>query len=418
MSPPPTERLNAIVEQGLCIGCGLCEAIAPRSITVRKTTTGFEVPVVIGELHDTTVDLIYDVCPGTRVEGLPDRLIADDTVVDAVWGPVRRIVRAWAGDPDVRHIGSTGGVLTALAQFLVASGRVEFVLHVKASTTEPSFGEPTMSFTKAEVLAGAGSRYGPTATLRTITDALDHNQPFAFIGKPCDLAALRNHARHDNQVDELVRYWLTPVCGGFGEPGFTDGFIRSVGIKPDDVTALRYRSYGCPGPTRIEAGDRVEERHYLDYWGDDDSSWGLPWRCKVCPDGIGEAADIAVSDTWPGGSPNREESETDLGVNAAIARTVVGEELLAAAEAAGALTIERDVTVDDMSDYQPHQVRKKHTAALRHEAMAIAGRIRPQTARLRIDELAATVPVDIRASQIDGTRTRIETGKASLPTPE
>ena len=418
MSPPPTERLNAIVEQGLCIGCGLCEAIAPQSVTVRKTTTGFEVPVVIGELHDTTVDLIYDVCPGTRVEGLPDRLIADDTVVDAVWGPVRRIVRAWAGDPDVRHIGSTGGVLTALAQFLVASGRVEFVLHVKASTAEPSFGEPTMSFTKAEVLAGAGSRYGPTATLRTITDALDHNQPFAFIGEPCDLAALRNHARHDNQVDELVRYWLTPVCGGFAEPGFTDGFIRSVGIEPDDVTALRYRGYGCPGPTRIEAGDRVEERHYLDYWGDDDSSWGLPWRCKVCPDGIGEAADIAVSDTWPGGSPNREESETDLGVNAAIARTVVGEELLAAAEAAGALTIERDVTVDDMSDYQPHQVRKKHTALLRHEAMAIAGRIRPQTARLRIDELAATVPVDIRASQIDGTRTRIETGKASLPTPE
>ena len=48
MSPSPTERLNAIVEQGLCIGCGLCEALAPQSITVRKTTTGFEVPVVIG----------------------------------------------------------------------------------------------------------------------------------------------------------------------------------------------------------------------------------------------------------------------------------------------------------------------------------------------------------------------------------
>ena len=160
MSPSPTERLNAIVEQGLCIGCGLCEALAPQSITVRKTTTGFEVPVVIGEL-DTTVDLIYDVCPGTRIEGLPDRLIADDTVVDAVWGPVRRIVRAWAGDPNVRHIGSTGGVLTALAQFLVASGRVEFVLHVKASATEPSFGEPTMSFTEAEVLAGAGPATDP-----------------------------------------------------------------------------------------------------------------------------------------------------------------------------------------------------------------------------------------------------------------
>ena len=418
LDPTPTERLYAIVEQGLCIGCGVCEALAPDSITVRKATTGFEVPVVTGELDHATVDLVYDVCPGTRIEGLPDRLVEPDTAIDPVWGPYRRIVRAWAGNPEVRHIGSTGGVLTALAQYLLASGRVEFVLHAQPSSTEPTFGEPRLSFTTAQVLAGAGSRYGPTATLRSVGDALDRCQPFAVIGTPCDLSALRNLAHHDSRVDQFVRYWLTPVCGGFGEPQFTNDFIRSVGIEPAEMTGLRYRGHGCPGPTRIEAGDRVIEKHYLDYWGDDDSSWGLPWRCKVCPDGIGEAADIAVSDTWPGGSPNREESETDLGVNAAIARTVVGEELLAATEAAGALTIERDVTVDDMSDYQPHQVRKKHTAALRHEAMAIAGRIRPQTARLRIDELAATVPVDIRASQIDGTRTRIETGKASLPTPE
>ena len=56
MSPTPTDRLYAIVEQGLCVGCGLWQAIAPESITVRKTTTGFEVPVVTGELDHTTVD--------------------------------------------------------------------------------------------------------------------------------------------------------------------------------------------------------------------------------------------------------------------------------------------------------------------------------------------------------------------------
>jgi len=171
--PTPTERLYAIVEQGLCIGCGMCEALAPDSIIVRKTTTGFEVPVVTGELDHATVDLVYDVCPGTRIEGLPDRLVEPDTAIDLVWGPYRRIVRAWAGNPEVRHIGSTGGVLTALAQYLLASGRVEFVLHAQPSSTEPAFGEPRLSFTTAQVLAGAGSRYGPTATLRSVGDALN-----------------------------------------------------------------------------------------------------------------------------------------------------------------------------------------------------------------------------------------------------
>ena len=47
-------------------------------------TTGFEVPVVIGAF-DTTVDLIYTSVP-VPAEGLPG-LVADDTVVDAVWGP-------------------------------------------------------------------------------------------------------------------------------------------------------------------------------------------------------------------------------------------------------------------------------------------------------------------------------------------
>ncbi|MEM9464608.1 MAG: Coenzyme F420 hydrogenase/dehydrogenase, beta subunit C-terminal domain [Actinomycetota bacterium] len=413
----PTGRLHAIVEQGLCIGCGLCEAIAPDSIEVRKADTGFEVPFVIGDLDHATVDRIYDVCPGTRIEGLPDRLVEPDTTVDPVWGPWRRIVRAWAGDPHVRHVGSTGGVLTALAQYLLTSGRVDFVLHAKASTSEPTFGEPTISFTDAEILEGAGSRYGPTATLRTITDALDRDRPFAFIGTPCDISALRNHARHDPRVDTLVRYWMTPVCGGFGEPQFTTDFVAGLGIDPDTVTALRYRGFGCPGPTRIESETTTVEAHYLDYWGDDDSQWGLPWRCKICPDGIGEAADIAASDTWPGGSPTREESETDLGVNAIIARTVAGAELLAAAEADGALVVERDIGVDDMSEYQPHQVRKKHQAGLRIEAIGLAGRIRPETARLRIDELAAEHPVEVRAAAIAGTRRRIEAGKATLPTP-
>jgi len=413
----PTERLYAIVEQGLCIGCGLCQAIAPESITVRKASTGFEVPVVIGDLDHATVDTVYDVCPGTRIEGLPDHLVEADTVIDPIWGPYRRIVRAWAGDPEVRHIGSTGGVLSALAQYLLSSGRVEFVLHAQPSITEPTFGEPKLSFTRAEVLEGAGSRYGPTATLRSVTDALDREQPFAFIGTPCDLSALRTYPHHDSRVDQVVRYWLTPVCGGFGEPQFTDDFVRSVGIEPEEMTGLRYRGHGCPGPTRIEAGDRIVEKHYLDYWGDDDSQWGLPWRCKICPDGIGEAADLAASDTWPGGSPSREESETDLGVNAIVARTRVGAELLAAAEADGALVIERDIGVDDMSAYQPHQVTKKQQAGLRHEAIARSGRIRPRTDRLRIDELAADNPVEIRTAQIDGTMRRIEAGKATQPPP-
>ena len=42
----------------------------------------------------------------------------------------------------------------------------------------------------------------------------------------------------------------------------------------------------------------------------------MPFRCKICPDAIGESADVAALDTWPGGSPKGE----DEGFNAVIAR--------------------------------------------------------------------------------------------------
>jgi coenzyme F420 hydrogenase subunit beta len=417
--PTPTERLYAIVEQGLCIGCGLCQSVAGSDrVRVTKTMTGYLQPVVEGELDHATVDRIYAVCPGTRVEGLPERLLEADTKQDNVWGPWRRIVRAWAGEPEVRFEGSTGGVLTALGVYLLESKRVDFILQVKTSTTEPSFGDPVLSFTGADVFEAAGSRYGPAAPLLDINEVLERKQPFAFIAKPCDIAALRNYAQQDARVDELVKYWLTMVCGGYGTPRGTVEFYKRVGIDPDEVIALRYRGRGCPGPTRVETASDVQEFHYIDYWGEDETTWTLPFRCKICPDGIGEAADIAAADTWIGGSPNRVDSVDDPGVNALIARTRAGEELIAAAAADGALTLDYDTVPDTVSVYQPHQVNKKYAAWARHQGLAEAGRIVPQTERLRIEQLALELPAATVRIQREGTRQRVEIGKATEPTPE
>ncbi|MBT5579839.1 MAG: coenzyme F420 hydrogenase, partial [Acidimicrobiaceae bacterium] len=258
----------------------------------------------------------------------------------------------------------------------------------------------------------------PTAPLLNVHDVLDRGQPFAFIGKPCDIGALRNWARHDTRVDELVRYWLTPVCGGWGTPTFAASFLERMGVGPDELTGFRYRGRGCPGPTRAETAEGSVEAHYLDYWGDDASQWSLPWRCKICPDGIGESADIAASDAWPGGSPTREGSVDDPGTNAIIARTAIGQELMEAAERDGALVIEREIGPAEMSEYQPHQVRKKLAVSPRLQGIADEGRVVPRYNGLRLDELAAGQAVEVNTAQRDGTRERIRNGKATEATPE
>ena len=71
---------------------------------------------------------------------------------------------------------------------------------------------------------------------------------------------------------------------------------------------------------------------------------GAAIRCKVCADAIGESADIAASDVWPGGAPVGE----DAGFNGILMRTRRGLELVEAAVADGALTIDQELTPRDM----------------------------------------------------------------------
>lgn len=75
--------------------------------------------------------------------------------------PASVLALGYAGDPELRHRCSTGGVLTALGQYLLASGRVDFVLQVKARPDRPLRTEQTLSFDAEAVLEAAGSRYGP-----------------------------------------------------------------------------------------------------------------------------------------------------------------------------------------------------------------------------------------------------------------
>ncbi|MFY0308760.1 Coenzyme F420 hydrogenase/dehydrogenase, beta subunit C-terminal domain, partial [Leisingera sp. D0M16] len=236
----------------------------------------------------------------------------------------------------------------------------------------------------------------------------------------CDIAALRNLARVDVRVNELVKYMLTPVCGGFMPPQGMSRFLeQDLGLDPGQVTGFRYRGYGCPGLTRVEMADgTVVEKRYTDFWGTDESMWVLPFRCKVCPDGIGEAADIAASDTWPGGSPDPETEDEDPGTNAIIIRTARGAELVRRAVEAGYLTVTGEVGPRYMDSVQPHQRSKKLAAGARHEGLRAEGKTVPRTARLRLDALMQELGEEDTARQRDGTRERVRIGKASEPTPK
>jgi len=412
--PPSIDplSLSEIVENGLCIGCGLCRSIAgPGDVEMVMTPEGRERPVARRVLDKPTLAKINAVCPGTRITGPPPAQMNEAASTDTVWGPVERLVLGYAGDTTTRFVGSGGGTLTALGQFLLNSGRVKFVLHVAASQSMPMHTERRLSFDAASVLEGAGSRYGPAATLVDFNDILDRGEPFALIAKPCDITAVRNLARIDRRVDQHMRYALAFVCGGASDLTKSEQVLQRFGLDEDELTLFRYRGHGNPGLNRIETRDgRAFEISYRQLWEDEDK-WMIQPRCKICPDAIGQVADIAVSDAWLNGGPAVE----DEPLNGIIVRTKRGLELFDAAVEAGVLQIKRESGIAEISELQSHQVRKRRAVWARLKGMEVAGKPVPFVTDLALRDCASQNSLAENLAEGRGARDRAMRGRLGEP---
>jgi coenzyme F420 hydrogenase subunit beta len=334
--------LEGIVAHGLCAGCGLCVSLAgPGRLSMVVTSAGRMRPRREAALDGETLERIREVCPGLRVTGADPQQLGDEGVFHPVWGPVRSIQLGWAADPEVRFRSAAGGSLSALGVFLLESGAVEAVLQVRASSRAPLLTDAQVSITPAQVRSAARSRYGPAAPLVHVHRLLDEGRRFAVVGKPCDVAAIRNLARIDPRVEAQIPYCLTIFCGGVPTHQAAREIAAHWGVREEEVAEFRWRGYGWPGPTHLETRDgRAFDLTYDQVWFDDSASWRYDeqFRCKICPDAIGELGDVTCPDGWVmrDGAPIHEEAP---GQNLLIARTRRGERLVLDAAAAGALEL-------------------------------------------------------------------------------
>ena len=242
---------------------------------------------------------------------------------------------------------------------------------------------------------------------------LSRGEPFALIAKPCDVNAVDNLARHDVRVSRLLRYRLALVCGGASDLTKSEELLAQFGVTEDQLRLIRYRGYGNPGPTRGETeDDRAYEVSYRQLW-EDESKWMIQPRCKICPDAIGEAADIVASDMWSGGGPTGEDEE----FNGIIVRTHRGRELFEAASTAGAIILDGKIGFRDLDLVQPHQLRKKRAVWARFAGMQAAGLPVPQTSRLRITSCARLKSLEENLNEARSARDRAKQGRLGEPKP-
>ncbi len=407
--------LEDVVRGGLCAGCGLCASLAgPDRIEMGLSAAGHMRPRFHGPLDAEEQSLLLAACPGVTARGPEPSSLEPGTVLDPVWGPLRGLSRGWAADPEIRRRAAAGGALTALACFLLESARVDAVVHVRASTTRPMLTDTLVSRSRGEVMSGTQSRYGPSAPLVHVGRLLDEGVRFAVVAKPCDVAAIRNLGRRDARARDQVPYLLTLFCGGVPTATTARRIAAFHGLSPEEVAVFRWRGEGWPGATHVESRDgRVFDLTYDETWFDPSKPWryDVQWRCKICPDAIGELADVACPDGWIVDDGGRALHSEAPGVNAIVERTAAGSELIAAATDAGYLEL-APLTLAELDAMHADQRTRRLGEPARLLALRLGRAARPEVSGYRLGAAARGAGMRLLLSQLRGTLRRIRGGQA------
>jgi coenzyme F420 hydrogenase subunit beta len=349
-----------IADWRLCIGCGACvyacdedrlqmadhvtDGLRPVHVPGRDGRAATPATVAAGAGPGTahgscsTCNDCVSVCPGLGATHAAPRP-GDGTLEDlrAGWGPVLEVWEGYATDTAMRAAGSSAGLATVLALHGIESGSLHGVLHIGSDDGARWLNRTVLSTTPDELLSRTGSRYAPASPCDHLERIEEADGPCAFIGKPCDVEALRKAQALRPALDAKVGLAIGIFCAGTPSTQGTLDLLAKHGIAREDVEDLRYRGRGWPGTFAVKLRGQDEWRDLASYA----EAWGFlqayrPHRCYLCPDGTSEFADVSCGDPW-----YHDTEAHQPGISLVLVRTERGRVAVQAAMAAGIVQLRR-----------------------------------------------------------------------------
>ena len=363
------KTVKGIVDWRLCLGCGACASICPadKIELVDIVSQGIR-PLVADEDCNGCSDCL-SVCPAFENDHRPllsrPGLIAQ---IKPAYGPAIEIWEGHAADPEIRMMGSSGGLLTALGLYCIEREGMGGVLHVGADPQHPLRNSTRMSRTRDELLAATGSRYAPASACDGLRSLDEEAAPSVFVGRPSEVTALRKAMTLRPALRERIGVALSFFCAGSPSTQGTHELLRNQGIAPDDVAELRYRGIGWPGGFGVRRRSQPGFTPLLTYA----KSWDFlqrfrPLSVNLTPDGSGEDADISCGDPW-----YRPIARDEPGSSLILVRTERGRDILRRAREAGYVELEPSGVPQALKS-QPNLIHKRGAVFGRVMALRLFG---------------------------------------------
>jgi coenzyme F420 hydrogenase subunit beta len=376
-----TAQVPSVVKNGQCIGCGFCQIDVARSEPNARIDMTFSTeeeiwtPSLTGPINEAAAGL--HVCPGAKMDMQEvAQAVFNRQPDDALVGESLLITAGYAHDPSVRQAAASGGVTTALLDYLFARGEID-VAYCSAGR-DPKHGKAVLARSSDEIRQTMGSHYHPINFGSQLPALIHSEDRFAFVGLPCEIAAMREMMIARPDVRDRCVALIGLFCGGINRFSGIGKYLENFGTDPKAVDDIDYRDGAWPGQIRLTTTDGAAPKiiprimnnsrwNILRYVISFQGYWMLP-RCRICPDQIADFADIAVGD------PHlpRFKSHGSPGYSAVIARTNKGLEIVNGAVETNAIVLE-PLSRDELVKSQGYTLENRRQALLYSKVASLLG---------------------------------------------
>jgi coenzyme F420 hydrogenase subunit beta len=195
-----------VLKKGLCTGCGGCIGICPY-LRVRKEN------VVLLEPCGKTEGRCYELCPRTRLdfEALNQQVFGKPRE-DFLLGTHQSVLLAQSAKTAVQKKAQYGGAVTGLLLFALSKKLIDGAILVNYSDSYKLLPEPVLARTEQEIIACAGSKYTAAPSLKILNSSLEKCRKLAFVGRACQVEALRNRIRIEPEVGQKIALIIGLFC--------------------------------------------------------------------------------------------------------------------------------------------------------------------------------------------------------------